>query len=1198
VSLLFVTTFTSVATAANLNATWNGGSGAWSITAKWSGGVVPNNAGTDSFSVFIDGGKATASVVTLDVSSTVTNLTIDNGDALDHISGRALAIAGGAVVNNGTWAVSTGGQLTDLLFYDGVTLSGSGSIVMNNALFLANRILTNNSVLSQGVNHTIRGSGQLLANSGGMVNHGAVVVDQPNGLVIDPNEIGFTNDGLMQADGGPLTLAGGTFANSGGTIEALEDSAVVIQAGATVVGGTVRSQGGGLVLPQGGTLMNVTTSGRVRQENGQDAVVCGGLTNNGAWELNTTGSLTDMWFSGGITLLGTGSIVMNNALFLANRILTDNTVLTQAAGHTIRGSGQLLADSGGMINQGTIIVDQVNGLQVDPNGLGFVNTGLIQADGGPLMLVSGVFTNTAGIIEALDDSAVEIQGGATLVGGTVRSQGTGLVLPQGGTLTNLTTSGTIRQDNDYDVLITGGLVNNGAWALNTTGSLTDMWFSGGITLSGTGSIVMNNALFLANRILTDNTVLTQAAGHTIRGSGQLLANSGGMINHGSIIVDQLDGLQVDPNDLGFVNTGLMQADGGPLVLAGGVFTNTDGTIEALDGSEVQIRGDATIAGGLVRSQGAGAVVPQGGAFTDVTTSGSVRQDSGQVAKVTGALVNNATWTLNTGGAPTDIDFVDGVTVSGSGSIVMNNALFLANRILTNNTVLTQAAGHTIRGSGQLLANSGGMLNQGTILADQPNGLVIDPNELGFSNSGELQTVSGGMTIGDGPFATSGTVSVAAGTTLTRSGPYTQNAGTTVLVGGTLSATGGVDLQGGSLTGSGTISANVTNGAQVSPGSSTGKLSVNGNYTQSHDGALTIEIGGTVAGNQLDQLTVSGTATLDGTLNIVLLGEYRPTLNTSFEVLTYGGRSGDFATTNGLTQPNGLVFSKTYTTHSLVLTVIQEAPTPTPTFTPTSTATTTPTATPTATPTPTPTATPTRTPTQTPTRTPTATATATPTRTPTSTATRTPTHTATRTPTATPSATPTPTATATVTATPTYTPTPTATPTRTPTSTATQTPSFTATATSTVSPTQTPTASPTASYTPTATPTVTPTLTSTDTPTITASPTETNTPTPTATPTQTPTPTDTPTITPSPTVTPTPSPTPTPTVTPTPIECVGDCDGDGHVRVDELVKGVNIALGTAPCDDCTAFDANGDRKVEIEELVQAVNHALYGCPEGD
>jgi len=62
--------------------------------------------------------------------------------------------------------------------------------------------------------------------------------------------------------------------------------------------------------------------------------------------------------------------------------------------------------------------------------------------------------------------------------------------------------------------------------------------------------------------------------------------------------------------------------------------------------------------------------------------------------------------------------------------------------------------------------------------------------------------------------------------------------------------------------------------------------------------------------------------------------------------------------------------------------------------------------------------------------------------------------------------------------------------------------------------------------------------------------------------------------------------------------VGDCDGDGHVRVDELVKGVNIALGTAPCDDCTAFDANGDRKVEIEELVQAVNHALYGCPEGD
>ena len=41
------------------------------------------------------------------------------------------------------------------------------------------------------------------------------------------------------------------------------------------------------------------------------------------------------------------------------------------------------------------------------------------------------------------------------------------------------------------------------------------------------------------------------------------------------------------------------------------------------------------------------------------------------------------------------------------------------------------------------------------------------------------------------------------------------------------------------------------------------------------------------------------------------------------------------------------------------------------------------------------------------------------------------------------------------------------------------------------------------------------------------------------------------------------PTPTPTAAPTPIPplCIGDCNGDGTVTVDELITGVNMALGT-------------------------------------
>lgn len=55
--------------------------------------------------------------------------------------------------------------------------------------------------------------------------------------------------------------------------------------------------------------------------------------------------------------------------------------------------------------------------------------------------------------------------------------------------------------------------------------------------------------------------------------------------------------------------------------------------------------------------------------------------------------------------------------------------------------------------------------------------------------------------------------------------------------------------------------------------------------------------------------------------------------------------------------------------------------------------------------------------------------------------------------------------------------------------------------------------------------------------------------------------------------------------------VGDCDESGSVTVDELVKGVNIALDGLPIDQCPAFDCNGNGRVSVDCLVQAVDAAL-------
>jgi hypothetical protein len=50
-----------------------------------------------------------------------------------------------------------------------------------------------------------------------------------------------------------------------------------------------------------------------------------------------------------------------------------------------------------------------------------------------------------------------------------------------------------------------------------------------------------------------------------------------------------------------------------------------------------------------------------------------------------------------------------------------------------------------------------------------------------------------------------------------------------------------------------------------------------------------------------------------------------------------------------------------------------------------------------------------------------------------------------------------------------------------------------------------------------------------------------------------------------------------------------------VTIDDLIRGVNIALGIAPISNCPAFDPNDTGQVTIATLIQAVNNALNGCP---
>jgi hypothetical protein len=63
--------------------------------------------------------------------------------------------------------------------------------------------------------------------------------------------------------------------------------------------------------------------------------------------------------------------------------------------------------------------------------------------------------------------------------------------------------------------------------------------------------------------------------------------------------------------------------------------------------------------------------------------------------------------------------------------------------------------------------------------------------------------------------------------------------------------------------------------------------------------------------------------------------------------------------------------------------------------------------------------------------------------------------------------------------------------------------------------------------------------------------------------------------------------------PGPPSCVGDCNADGEVTVDEILTMVNIALGNADATACPNGIPSG-AQVDVALILTAVNNALNGC----
>ena len=116
-----------------------------------------------------------------------------------------------------------------------------------------------------------------------------------------------------------------------------------------------------------------------------------------------------------------------------------------------------------------------------------------------------------------------------------------------------------------------------------------------------------------------------------------------------------------------------------------------------------------------------------------------------------------------------------------------------------------------------------------------------------------------------------------------------------LQGGTLNvnilaegANGQFNFTGGRLNAN-TVQFDLTNdGGILAPGNSPGLTEITGNYIQTVAGTYEIELGGYNGGVDHDLVHVTGTATLDGALDVLLIDPFVPLLGDTFDVLVADG----------------------------------------------------------------------------------------------------------------------------------------------------------------------------------------------------------------------------------------------------------------------------------------------------------------------
>jgi len=688
--------------------TWNGGSGFWHNKDNWTPSVIPNDIPTVTYGVKIDGGKQGDSTVTLssDAPPTkVSGLTIDEGDTLMLQDSTTFKVNADEISNNGTWSISSR-QSSTLCFFQDTVITGTGIFDLSDSLsvFIDNPCIT----MTIGPNQTMLGSGLLGMECGLIRNMGNLYHSGSNPFIINPGAQGWVNQGLISTTSHKGITFTNTLISNTGSIEAGDGSLLYFYK-TGVSGGTLSSYGSGKTCFSFNSFLdNVTLNGSALIPDTSIITVTNTLTDTGEVWLTSTmpiATLPTLVFGSGAVVSDTGQILMGDSMVITAtspfktsalpipRILTTG-FFTQGPFHSIKGGGEILANSGGMFNKGTIVANGLRPLVIDPGVSGIFNTGIISAtsSAGLILLDGGIFNSgplTVTSPSQLGSIGVE-EGSKALLqdtqiwGGKLVAKGTGkLIFTHNTFLDNIWLTGTAVAQNEAYITFSTALTDSGEVILTQaigTAPPQKITISDGMVISGTGTFMMDGHPDMS---ILCSGIFTHTMPHTIRGEGKLLNGAGGMVNQGTIIGEGESPLIISPDENGFFNSGhLLSLGSQGIKIQNAQYFENQGILEIGQNSLMDITpAYTTTMGATIMNEGSYLNLQEGIGFMALQSGelsgkgiiiGKVFNENGIISPglstgcmtIVGAVENSGTILMEIGG-PVQCDDYDYIFISGT-----------------------------------------------------------------------------------------------------------------------------------------------------------------------------------------------------------------------------------------------------------------------------------------------------------------------------------------------------------------------------------------------------------------------------------------------------------------------------------------------------------------------------------------------------